>query len=255
VSTWILLRGLTRETRHWGDFPQIFKECVANANVIAVDLPGNGMQHALRSPTRVADMAEHCRAELARLGVTPPYNIVAMSLGAMVAVAWAAQYPQEVARCVLINTSMRPFSPFYRRLRPANYLALLKLALIGGSSRDWEETILRLTSNVRNDVDVLPAWIAYRMQCPVSRGNAWRQLIAAARYRAPVTKPHADILILTSLNDRLVDTRCSSALASTWEALLIEHPSAGHDIPLDDASWVAQQIRDWLVRAQGVEEF
>jgi hypothetical protein len=24
------------------------------------------------------------------------------------------------------------------------------------------------------------------------------------------------------------------------------HPGAGHDLPLDDAPWVAQQVRDWL---------
>ena len=35
-----------------------------------------------------------------------------MSLGAMVAVAWANAHPQELARCVLINASLRPFSPF-----------------------------------------------------------------------------------------------------------------------------------------------
>jgi hypothetical protein len=24
------------------------------------------------------------------------------------------------------------------------------------------------------------------------------------------------------------------------------HPSAGHDLPLDDGPWVAAQVRDWL---------
>ena len=26
MSTWVLLRGLTRESRHWGDFPDILRE-------------------------------------------------------------------------------------------------------------------------------------------------------------------------------------------------------------------------------------
>jgi pimeloyl-ACP methyl ester carboxylesterase len=40
----------------------------------------------------------------------------------MVAVEWASRYPQEIARCVLINTSMRPYSRFHQRLRWQNYL-------------------------------------------------------------------------------------------------------------------------------------
>ena len=52
-----------------------------------------------------------------------------MSLGAMVAVDWAARHPEELAGCVLINTSLRPFSPWYQRLRPANYGALLRPAV------------------------------------------------------------------------------------------------------------------------------
>jgi pimeloyl-ACP methyl ester carboxylesterase len=71
-----------------------------------------------------------------------------MSLGAMVAVAWADRHPDELAGGVLINTSLRPFSPWYQRLRPANYLALLGLLLAGDAGRR-ERTILRLTSNRR----------------------------------------------------------------------------------------------------------
>jgi pimeloyl-ACP methyl ester carboxylesterase len=41
----------------------------------------------------------------------------------MVAVEWASRYPQEIARCVLINTSMRPYSRFHQRLRWQNYPA------------------------------------------------------------------------------------------------------------------------------------
>ena len=254
MSTWLLLRGLTRETRHWGDFPEVFQAYTGDAEVITIDLPGNGCLHDMRSPYSVEDMVRYCRSELARRGLAPPYDIVAMSLGAMVAVAWATQYPHEVSRCVLINTSMRPFNSFYQRLRPRNYLALLKLVLVGGPADVREATILRMTSHTADaHASVLPGWVSYRQQFPVSRRNAIRQLIAAARYRAPAVKPAADMLVLTSSHDALVDKRCSHTLAAAWGVPIAEHPGAGHDIPLDDAPWVAQQIRDWLVRAQ-VEE-
>jgi pimeloyl-ACP methyl ester carboxylesterase len=247
MKRWIFLRGLSRECRHWGNFAETLRHEIADADPIALDLPGNGSLYRLDSPTDVESMAEACRRELARRGVLPPYHLLAMSLGAMVAVAWANHYPEEIAGCVLINTSLRPFSPFYHRLRPASYPALLRLALFGGNAKTWEATILRLTSHlVGAPAELLERWIAYRQQCPVSRRNVLRQLLAAARYRAPLARPSARILILSSHRDALVDTRCSQALARNWQADIALHPQAGHDLPLDDAPWVARQISDWL---------
>jgi len=40
----------------------------------------------------------------------------------------------------------------------------------------------------------------------------------------------------------LVSVRCSERLAAQWGVLLQLHPTAGHDLPLDDGSWVVQQI-------------
>jgi pimeloyl-ACP methyl ester carboxylesterase len=246
MSTWVFLRGLTRERRHWGDLPERFRRKNADTQVISLDLPGNGSLHELNSPWSVEAMANFCRAELARRAVVPPYHVLAMSLGAMVAVAWANKHTKEIRSCVLINTSMRPFNPFYERLRPANYPILLKLALIGGTPEQWEKTILRLTSRqAESPAIVLNNWTAYRREHPVSRANALRQLIAAARYRAPLDKPATRILLLASAQDALVNPRCSHTIASRWNADIALHPTAGHDIPLDDPSWVIQQISAW----------
>ncbi len=247
ANTWILLRGLTRESRHWGDFPERFRASIDDANIICVDLPGNGSLHAMRSPCDVQEMAAYCRSELARQGLKAPYNVLAMSLGAMVATAWAENHPDEIASCVLINTSMRPFSAFHQRLRPGNYAALLRLVLPGGSDYEWEQTILRITSRrATENANVIGRWVAWRREFLVSRRNAIRQLIAAARFRAPMVKPATRVLILTSKCDALVDTRCSQALAAAWNCSIAEHPSAGHDIPLDDGAWVIRQIMEWL---------
>lgn len=72
MSTWILLRGLTRESRHWGDFPELLRAEITGARVIALDLPGNGDLNAMTSPATILDMASLCRAQLARQGVPPP---------------------------------------------------------------------------------------------------------------------------------------------------------------------------------------
>ena len=100
---WVLLRGLTREQRHWGTFAADFAAAFPNAPVITLDLPGNGVLNGMRSPSRVDAMAAFCRAELHSRGVVPPYRILAMSLGAMVATAWCGGLNGR--RLVLISTS------------------------------------------------------------------------------------------------------------------------------------------------------
>jgi pimeloyl-ACP methyl ester carboxylesterase len=170
-----------------------------------------------------------------------------MSLGAMVAISWAARHPDEIRGCVLINTSLRPFSPFYQRLKPGSYRRLLTLALLGGSEQDWESTILELTSrHAKRPAEVLRNWVAYRCEYPVSKRNALRQLMAAVRYRAPFAKPESPILVLTSREDALVNPSCSRQITRHWNTAFAEHPTAGHDLPLDDGLWVARQVSHWL---------
>lgn len=254
AAPWVLLRGLTREARHWGGFPAQLREALPGAAVVALDLPGNGRLHAQRSPASVAALAEHCRAALRAQGLAPPYRLLAMSLGAMVAVAWAQQQPRELAGAVLVNTSLRPYSAFHHRLRPACYAPLLRLLLTNPDAGAWERAILRLTSRPLRGAGapspdaLLRDWTAWRRECPVSRANALRQLLAAARYRAPPQPPAVPLLLLASARDALVDPRCSRRLAQAWRLPLAEHPGAGHDLPLDDGPWVARQLARFAAR-------
>jgi pimeloyl-ACP methyl ester carboxylesterase len=246
VSAWVLLRGLVREQRHWGDFPARLGAALPQSRVLTLDLPGNGARHAERSPARIGAMVENCRASLRTRGVAGPVNVLALSLGGMVALEWAARYPDEVARLVMVNTSMRPFSPFYRRLRPRNYAAIVGQVATGDAAA-MERLVLRLTSNRPLDAALLERWIGYQRQYPVTRVNAVRQLLAAARYRAPALAPaRTRMLVLSSAADRLVDAACSRALASAWRLAHAVHPTAGHDLPLDDGAWVAAQVARWL---------
>jgi pimeloyl-ACP methyl ester carboxylesterase len=245
MTTWVFLRGLIREKRHWGSFPAVFQQEFSDAHVVTLDLPGNGSRYREPSPTSVEEMAQFCRSELARLNLPPPYCLLTLSLGAMVAVAWCMQHPEEVDACVLINTSLRPFNPFYRRLRPHNYLKLI--GSLYGTSAQRERLILELTScDAEKHNAVLDDWITFHNEFPVSRRNALRQLIAAMRFRAPLTKPHPSILVLGSIHDRLVDGRCSRQLVQQWQADFSFHPRAGHDLPLDDGPWIARAVKEWL---------
>lgn len=248
MTTWILLRGLSREARHWGEFPERLGERLA-ATVLCPDLPGFGTEAHRPSPSRIAAIVEDVRARLA--AQAQPCHLLGLSLGGMLAAAWASAHPDEIAGCVLVNTSLRPFSPFWQRLRPKNYPALLGLALAG--EREAESLILATTRNLCADPEaVLADWLAIRRSAPPSRADSLRQLAAALRYRAPDEAPRVPTLVLASARDALVDPRCSRTLARRWSTAYREHPSAGHELPLDDGDWVAEQILAWQAQCSGI---
>ncbi len=248
AQPWVFLRGLTRGSGHWGRFVGEFEVMVPDARVIALDMPGNGRRYAERSPCSIQAMVADYRMQLDRLGIARPYNVLAMSLGGMVAVQWAYQWPQELQRLVLVGTSMRPLNPFYERLRPDNYTALLKLLLRSSSPLHQEQEILRMTTR-HPRTDVLADWVQCRTLNPVSAANALRQLVAAARFRLPASSPpqlyggRSNILLLAGQADALVSAKCTQTLARLWNCPAALHPTAGHDVPLDDGPWVAEQVR------------
>jgi pimeloyl-ACP methyl ester carboxylesterase len=247
VTTWILLRGLSREAAHWGEFTQGLANLLASGDqVIALDLPGNGTLHAGVSPITVPGMVVAARRALAARGSRPPYAFVAMSLGGMVALQWTHEFAHEVAGCVLINTSLRAYSPFWQRLQPRNYARLCRLVLPGLSALERERGVLAMTSCYpQRHAGTAEQWAAVARQRPVSRGNVVRQLAAAAFFSLPPGPPRVSMLMLVSAHDELVSPKCSERIASRWCVPIRLHPDAGHDLPLDDPDWVMQQILGW----------
>jgi pimeloyl-ACP methyl ester carboxylesterase len=246
-TTWVLLRGLTRGSGHWGDFERSLQDRLGSIDCIALDLPGNGALNAMRSASSVEAMAAYCREQLDALGIASKVYLLGVSMGAMVAVEWATRAPQGIAGCVLINTSFADSDPWFRRLRPSSYANLLSIALSPNSAKH-EAATLRLTSrNAEASAAVLDDWTRLRDSHPVSSANALRQLLAASRYRLPPQAPDVPLLVLCSARDAMVDPRCSRALAELWHTDFDVHPSAGHDLTLDDGPWVAQRIQQWLM--------
>lgn len=242
MRRWVLLRGLAREAGHWGAFARMLARATGD-EVLTPDLPGNGGRCAERSPASVAQLVADCRAKLPPSGAATV--VVAMSLGAMVAIEWCRQAPDDVAGCVLVNTSGGGASPFWRRLQPRNYLAIARTLWPGTVAAAREAAILRMTSNAGNHDEVFARWTALAQAHPVTAVNALRQLLAAARYRVPRQKPVVPLVLLASAADRLVHPSCSVRLAARWQVPLHLHPWAGHDLPLDDPAWVLEKVTRW----------
>ncbi|CAM3759033.1 alpha/beta hydrolase [Roseateles saccharophilus] len=259
ASVWVLLRGLSRESGHWGAFPNFLlrelRQLQPASQLLMLDLPGTGTLRGQASPMQVSAIVDACRRELQARGVAGPVSLVGMSLGAAVLADWANRYPDEVEAGVLINPSLRPFNELFRKTRPLNYLGLLLLSLSRFSARMREERVLSLTTRLTPAQAVIDRWLELQRLHPLGVRNTARQLIASMRYRASRTRPAAPMLLLCSKADDLVDWRCSQAISRAWGAPLRLHTKAGHDLPLDDPQWVARAVAEWLRdrSIQGVE--
>jgi pimeloyl-[acyl-carrier protein] methyl ester esterase len=246
-SHWLLLRGLSRESGHWGDFLSLLQAQFPSADIQTVDLPGTGNRYLEDSPASINAIMLEVRAEAAAKGMlNQPLTLLGLSLGGMVAWEWQARFPQETNAAVLINSSMASLSPFYHRLRWQSYPNFFKLLLQPNRYRK-ELAIIRCVANRReNDQEIAGIWARIQAERPVRAANTLRQLAAAAHYRPEDKKPAIPILLLNARCDRLVAPDCSAAIRDKWQLTMATHDWAGHDLPLDDGAWVAANIRQWL---------
>ena len=239
IRQWILLRGLGRDKRHWGEFVSQFQQAFIHDKVTALDTCGNGDFVGLKSPLSIEQYTEHCRQQLETSSVE--VHLVALSLGGMIALDWAHRYPQEVKSLTLINSSAANLTPWNRRIK---FWALAKLTIrtISQSTPESaEKSILEMTSNLPLQQQILACWTKYRCSHKTYLLNLIRQLIAASRFEAKQL-PKLAPLVLTSKTDRLVNTIASKDLHRFLGGHIVEHLSAGHDLPLDDCVWVIKQI-------------
>lgn len=237
----VLLRGLWREARHWSEFIDHLQRRFPGALISTPDIPGNGLRNCETSPKTIAGMTDALRRQIDK---GQPLRLIALSMGGMIAIDWMTRYPSEIEAAVLINTSVRPISPFYRRLRWMVYPNILRMMFRSGIQR--ERDILYLTSNChQDDSKLLARWQQWQQQNPVSALSIRNQCLAAMKFFI-TSKPQQSILIVTSRMDCLVDYRCGRKLAQNWQADYIEHESAGHDLPLDEPEWLIQIIWRWF---------
>lgn len=241
---WIFLRGLGRNSVHWGPFVDEFQKCFPKDEVELLDLRGNGNLAHSPSYLSITENIRDLRARSRFIQQGSEVHLMTISLGSMVGVEWARTFPNEIAGLVTINTSDRGTAHFFERLRPANYLRLLKfLSRRDKDHKEIEAEILKTTTNLLPDRD---HWAEiFAKSQPTSKVNFSRQLAAAGTYEFPQQKPKTEVLMLVSNGDRLVHPNCSKRIAEMWTLKVHEHPDAGHDLPIDDPHWICEQVRNW----------
>jgi alpha-beta hydrolase superfamily lysophospholipase len=248
---WLLLRGLVRERRHWGDFPARLA-ARTGGDVLALDLPGVGTERERPSPTSlaaiVADLRERFVSHRERNGGgerrgdrAGRWGLFAPSLGGMIALAWAEAWPDDFAHVAVCNTSARDLAGLFERFSPEALRTVARGLLASGVTR--ERHILALVSNTAHGPAHAEAFAAYAREAPIGPDVLVRQLLAASRATAPATLA-VPLLVLCSDGDRLCSPRASQALAARLGAPIHVHSGGGHDLPLDDPDWVIARLAE-----------
>lgn len=245
-TNWLILRGLAREQRHWGPFVDIFEAKVPGARVHTLDLPGVGTECQRDSPTTVAGIVGDLRRRLQPLREQHEggWGLLGVSLGGMVTMKWGELHPEDFARLVIINSSAGDLNGPLQRLN-ARILPDMVRAMVDPDPVERERRILGFTSALIEDREIVARQAArFAEDAPIRRRNALKQLLAAATFKAP-RSIEVPALVLGAGGDAMVDPRCAWQLARHLRAPLHVHPTAGHELPLDDPEWVARQVGHW----------
>jgi pimeloyl-ACP methyl ester carboxylesterase len=231
----VFMRGLIRSRYHWAGFPDRFK---TQYNVIEVELPGNGYRFNETTPSDIPTMMHSIRHQV-REQHSGPITVIAISMGGMIATEWARQFPEEISAMHLINTSLANMSLPWERMSAVGFFRLLACA---GSLLKLERTIYSLTMNRPYSLEEQNKWLSFAENHPLRWRNVFIQLLAASRYKGPVTAPIDSVFFYNATHDRLVRSGCTRRIAKRWNKPLLTHPTAGHDLPVDDPEWLEENI-------------
>ncbi len=252
----LLLRGLIRDHRAWGDFPSRFLAHAPRMKLHSLDFPGVGTEYLRSSPTSITairiEIAHRFQTLIAQGKLpTGPWSIMAISMGGMVALDWVQAKPDRFQNLILLNTSAADLASPLERFN-LRHLPETLTSLLSNRPERSERFILRAVSNrfAKNPdaklQEIFENHVKWRKERPVSRTTFIRQFLSAARYRLPVGRPKPPTLIISSEGDRVVNAKCSARLAERYGVPRVSHPWAGHDIPIDDPEWLAREVSEWM---------
>ncbi len=236
-----LIRGLVREAHHWGVFPKHLREHFPDCKISFMDIPGAGELLFEKVPFTIEEMVDKMHQHYPVM-VSEDFenHVIAVSLGAMIALSWMKKRPHDFQGGYLINTSLGDLSPFYQRIKPKAFFKLAQTLLLTGRKR--EEQILKVVTNSPLKKELLELCEQIAKERPVTWESTLRQLIAASRFRLGLWKPAIPLYLLSSTKDKMVSIQCSRRLAKAWDVPLIEHPTAGHELADEDPLWTVERI-------------
>ena len=243
-----LLRGLTRESGHWGSFIDLMKkELPPTAKIFLMDLPGSGIHVKKKASVSVPVMVDFMRdIHYHQLQNPDSVNIIcATSLGGMLASDWVIRYPFDFNGLVIINSSFKYICKNSERIHKRVRLDMVKI-LFSRTIEKREALIIKVNSNKPELYqDLCKDWSKIQYERKMTRMNIFRQSIAGYFYGLKNEKPTIPLLIIGSKGDRMVCPECIDKIHIAFGGTLLWHPTSGHGLPIDDPKWLSEQVGNW----------
>lgn len=241
--SFVLIRGLGHEARHWGHFADLLKEQDFCDEVFLWDLPGAGVFYKEVGALSIAKILEHLVKKYhVQLLTKHPLVVIGLSLGGMLALEYLSRQPNLFSAGVLINSSSGSLTPWYRRMRLAAIPTVLRIAVTFNELRKQQLILSLVSSRYQNDPATLAEQVRIAKTQPMRLATLVGQLVAGAFFKASSLAKQKKTLVLYSEKDALVDPVSSRSLAKFLSAKVFSHPEAGHDLPLDDPEWIIQKM-------------
>jgi 3-oxoadipate enol-lactonase len=235
----VLLHGLGSCSDDWElQLPALAPE----RRVLAVDLWGHGRSGRAGQRFRIEDLAADVDGLAGQLGIQPAHW-VGLSLGALVSLQSALDYPEHVLSLTLVNGFARV------RLHPASaFGGAGRLALLLIGRMDWMGRWVARSLFPQPSQAELRALAARRIGAN-DRGSYLRTLLAVLAFdiRSRLGEIKQPSLVVAGAEDRIVPLAAKVSLArGLAEARLEIVPGSGHATPIDSAPVFNRLLVDFL---------
>lgn len=231
---------------------------------IAIDRPGHG--YSARRPMPDTDsgpmtpdrQARALRAGLQALGVTEKPILVGFSLGGAVALAWALDFPDEIAGLLLINTASHPWPlPIETTYQLAGWPVLGPLLLHSIVMPVGQIKLAEGAASVFEPAPVPPHYANVPLALAVRPGNfaanaedirTLKPFLAAQILRYPGLKPPLSVMVSDFDNATAPVIHSRPLAAAVPHAVLIESQGGGHPLHFSKPGEVLAAIDALAVR-------
>ena len=117
----LMIRGLSREKRHWGEFPELVENAM-DIKVHTLDNLGCGEFHQKTTPLTIRENVDFLQEQFEKLYTENPgeWYLLGISLGGMFVTEWA-QRINPFKKVFVINSSFKNLSPLFDRLTPTRF--------------------------------------------------------------------------------------------------------------------------------------
>ena len=219
----------------------------AGWNVVAVDLPGHGASQDVPAIKSVADLAAWLQDVLQALGQTR-VAVIGHSLGACIALTYAATWPQDVLALALVGSALK---------MPVNSQLLHNCLVDKQQAIDF---ILGFGHDRRMQIGGAPApgsWVlgastALLRRCPGEILH--RDFAVCDEWDGPsyASKVSAPTLVIAGEHDRMTPPAAGREMAqriagASYELL----PDSGHMLPVEAPRPVMKHLRSFLNAHRG----